>query len=256
MDEISGNSRERFFVVCAGRTGSTLLAAALGDAGADFAMPVPESWDTGTGDMEHRAIQRATHHLYQAHRICPEKPLGRIDRYRWDLHRHRAKTQIKRILAEARYVKSDNLDLAVHPAFQQGYFPRVILNYRRFEHHALSLFQMRGHSSIDWLSGIYNRVYGNGMMLLFLYGGCVVPYADLVDPEQDSWAGELAEVTGCSADTIRESRTRRSQSSGETADHPVLDQTAHELFRTMEGLKGRVFPASPQALRSWRARKS
>ncbi|MDP6175278.1 MAG: hypothetical protein QGF09_14020 [Rhodospirillales bacterium] len=256
MDEISGNTQERFFIVCAGRTGSTLLAATLGDAGAEFAMPVLDDWSTGTGDMEHQAIQRATHHLYQAYRICPEKPLGRIQRYRWDLHRHHAKKKIKGILKQARYVKSDNLDLAVHPSFQQGYFPRVILNYRQFEHHAISLFQMRGHSSIDWLSDIYCRVYRNGLALLFLYGGCVVPYNDLVDTGHDGWAEALEGVTGLSAGTILESRAKRSKGGGEAAEYPVMDRAGRELFEAMEGLKGRVIPASPQALRSWRARKS
>ena len=44
--------QKRFFIVNPGRTGSTLLAAILADAGADFCFETPESWDPTTGDTE------------------------------------------------------------------------------------------------------------------------------------------------------------------------------------------------------------
>ena len=43
------NDNRRFFVVTVGRTGSSLLASILADAGADFGVQSEDKWDAGGG---------------------------------------------------------------------------------------------------------------------------------------------------------------------------------------------------------------
>ena len=46
------NDNRRFFVVTVGRTGSSLLASILADAGADFGVQSEDKWDSGGGAYE------------------------------------------------------------------------------------------------------------------------------------------------------------------------------------------------------------
>lgn len=248
----AGEERTRYFIVTPGRTGSTLLCVVLADSGADFGMAVPESWESGTGEMEHPELRAAVRHFAKAYRISSDKPVLFPTRYVWDLYRHLAKRRLARALRAARFAKAESLDLAVQPAFKLGYFPRVILNYRRFEPHALSRFQRRGHSSIEELIRYYDRVCRNGLLLLHLYGGCVVSYEELTDPSETGWASALAEVTGLEASSLLAARARRLKSHGEPEPvYPLMAPSCEATFRELEKLRGRAIAPSSQALRSW-----
>lgn len=246
----------RFFITCAGRTGSSLLAAILAGAGAEFGIPAPDHWNINAGALESRASQDAAAHYSAAHSISADRPVGSpIDRMRWTWHRHQGKRALSKALA-ATYIKCPGADLIVHPAFRLGYFPRVIVSYRKFEEQCRSFFQMQSYSSADWIAARYVRCYSNALALLSLYGGCLVSYNDLADPSCVSWASALSEVTGIPACRLLELRDVRNTGQPDSSELPVIDRRAHDLFEEMEKVRGRAFEPSQQALRNWNSRNA
>ncbi len=246
------DTRRRFFIVNPGRCGSSLLAAIMADAGADFGMRVPDDWHPGEGELEHPTMVRAVRRFESAYAIGADRPAGWRRRWRWDAARHKGKRELRRALSEALWFKADGLDLVVRPALQLGYRPTVILNFRRFGPHAASLFLRRGHLTVETLAARYDRICRNGLMLLEVFGGAAVDYAELIDREETAWASGLARATGLERDRILEARARR-LSQGQPADRelPVLDREAERLYEAMRFLSGTAISPSPPAERAW-----
>lgn len=254
---VADSERRRYFVLTAGRTGSTLLTAIMADAGADFAMPAPKDWDTARGgENELPEIQRAISHFRLAFELSPRKPLMPLAHWIWTWHRSLGKRYLKKALDKAIYVKSADLDWAVPYAIKVGYFPRIIVSYRPFGACALSFSQRLTIWSAETLAVEYDRTYRNAVLQMHAYGGCVVSYADLIDRARTEWAANLAEVTGLAADALLASRDRRVKSTQhDEVELPVLYQSAEQSFAAVEALSGRAFPPSPQALRNWARKK-
>ncbi len=248
-----GADRRRYFLITPGRTGSTLLASILADAGADFAIDSREEWDTARGGwMEHADIRRATNHFRLAFERSPSKPISPFSRLIWTYHRTSGKRYLRRALQQAVYLKAVNLDLAIPFAIKLGYFPQLIVNYRPFGAQALSSSQMLMSWSSDALAATYNRTYRNSLIQIYSYGGCVVSYADLTDRDRTAWASALGQVTGLSADKLLESRARRSKGNRSVeAELPVLDETTRQSVAAIDALSGLALSPSPQALRNW-----
>ena len=245
--------RRRFFVITPGRTGSTLLASILADAGADFSVDTRDKWDTARGGwMEHADIRRATAHFRLAFERSPSKPVSLVSRLVWSYHRSAGKRYLKRALAQARYVKAVYLDLAIPFAIKLGYFPQVIVNYRPFSVQALSSAQMLLNWSAEALSTSYNRTYRNALLQIHSYGGCVVSYADLTDQGRTAWATALAQITGLAADRLLEGRERRSNGDQSPENEfAVLEETTRQSVAAIEALSGLAVRPSRQALRNW-----
>lgn len=245
--------RERFFVIAAGRTGSSLLAAILAEAGADWGMPAGLHWDESKGgSYEYPDIVKAAHFFRRAHDYAPIRPSG-LARWPWAIARHRAKSHLRQALDKVRFVKAIDLDLAVQAAFKLGYFPRIIVNYRAFADHAISLSQMYAHRTVDMMERDYVRTYRNALVQLHLYGGCVVGFDELADPKRSDWADSLATVTGYAADrllTLRQKWQRATPPSSAAAF--ALGAESESLFHSLNALAGRAIPISTQALRNWR----
>jgi len=242
-------SRRRIFIVTAGRTGSSLLSAILADCGANFAMPAPPAWDPRSGQMEDPDLCAAADYFKRAHDIAAGKPGMSWRRVAWSLLRSRGKTRLAMTLAKADYVKCVNLDLLVHPAFRLGYAPTVILSYRRFEDYVVSSAVRGGHSDLSLLTALYTRIYQNGLLQMTVFGGCVVAYEQLVDPDDVSWANALASVTRIPAPRLIAARERYAVAIERPQPMPPMDRLAGELFTRMEDLRGRVLAPSPPYLR-------
>jgi hypothetical protein len=248
-----GEDRRRYFLITPGRTGSTLLASILADAGADFDIQSREEWDTARGGwMEHDEVRLAATHFRLAFERSPSKPISFISRSIWTYHRTLGKKHLRRALREAAYVKAMNLDLAIPFAIKLGYFPQLIINYRPFGAQALSSSQMLMTWSLDALAATFNRTYRNALIQVHAYGGCVVSYADLTDQRRTAWAAALSEITGLSADKLLESRARRSKGDqSPPKEFPVLDEAVGRSVDALDGLSGLALPPSRQALRNW-----
>lgn len=245
----------RYFIVTAGRSGSTLLCAILADAGADFGLPVPTHWNREGGELEHPEIKRAAHHLRRAHDLDRgrRQVLSPWLEMRW--RRHVGRRHLQRALAAARFVKISDLDLAVQPAFRLGYLPRVILSFRPFEAQARSLVAGRSFHGPDELAEEYVRTYRQGLMLLHAFGGCVVEQADLSAAAADGWLPALAATTGLDPARLRQATAARVESGAADPVLPVLYPEASALCETMRSLRGSTLQAAPQVLRAFRARR-
>jgi hypothetical protein len=220
---------QRFFIVTAARTGSTLLSTILADAGADFGMPTPQRWDRAGGDLEHPDLWRALRYFRSA------------------------KQWLRAGLGGARFAKVYGAHDLVRPAFKIGYFPIVILSYRRFEDQALSLGLMHAHATLDSLRDNYRHVYGGGLWLLNTFGGCVLSYETLIDRGDRRWAEPLARVTGLPIERLVAARDRRSEASSPPVEAFSVDRGTDDIFAAMQALSGKVVPPSEQALRLWTA---
>ena len=112
---------KRFVIVTPGRTGSSLLAAILSDAGADFGIEAKD-WNVSEGAFEHPDLIAAADSFAKARQLGVTRPLA-PKKYLWDIYRHRGKARLKRIVHSVEYLKGPDLDLIVRPLFNLGYFP-------------------------------------------------------------------------------------------------------------------------------------
>jgi hypothetical protein len=249
---VIAEDQRRCFVLTVGRTGSTLLATILADAGADFGLQTPTKWDPGSGQMEHTELRRAATWMRYAYQISADRPPIGIRRYLWDIFRSLGKRHVKRLVSQARFIKGEDADFLVNPAFRMGYLPSIVISYRRFEDYAASTATMRGHSMLPTLASYYNRVNRNALLWLSVFGGCVVGHRELSDPDDTSWANPLAEVTGLAPGRLIEARRQRLGRGSPPVEVPCLDTDAAWIFETIDALRGRVIPPGAQSQRSWR----
>lgn len=219
----------RFFIVTAGRSGSTLMCAILADAGADFGLAVPTDWNREGGELEHPAVKRAAHHLRRAHDLDRGRRQVLSPWLEMRCRRHLGRRHLRHALGAARYLKISDLDLAVQPAFRLGYLPRVILSFRPFEAQARSLLAGRTFHGPDELAEEYVRTYRQGLLLLHAFGGCVVEHADLRAPDEGGWLTALASVTGLEPDRLNRAAAARVESGAPDPVMPVLYPEARAI---------------------------
>jgi hypothetical protein len=247
--------RRRFFIVSPGRSGSTLLAAILADCGAEFGLPVPPRWDRQTGDMEHPRLTLAARNMARAGNPAAHERRFALRRWRWAMLRSRAKRQLDAALGRVDYVKVEGGHELVRSAFKLGYFPSIIISYRRFEDYTVSLGLRRASATIQSLEKNYCSTLRSGLWLLNTFGGCVIGYEQLVDPTEQAWAEPLSRVTGIPADRLIAARDARVEApSGQVPAHDT-ERHAAAAFDAVDALRHRQVMPSPQALRSWRGRR-
>jgi hypothetical protein len=237
--------RDRFLVVSPGRSGSSLLCSILAGAGANFDMSPMISWDKRSGAFEHPGIRRAHQWWRRALKLraslIPER-LG------YTFCRRKTRVALATVLGEARFVKSTQLVWLVHPIYQLGYIPRIIVSYRSLESQAASRFLKSGAQATEMVENHINT-YATAAVELQVFGGCVVDYDDLVDENECAWAEALGGVTGLQYEAILTSRREivkpRARAMMSTVlDMSVLDARLPLLDATFSGLKGKVILAS------------
>jgi len=242
MDE-----RGRCFVITFGRSGSSLLCAMLGDAGADFGLPVPDSWDPRHGVMELPAIKQAAHHMRRAFDIDGGRRFVLSPQVEAKFRRGRARRYLRQALGAARYVKIGDLDLLVQMGFSLGYSPRVIVNLRRLEDSLSSTLVGRKHLGPDHLAADYARICRQGLALIQTFGGCVVDYEDMLTGAEGVWIDAVAAVTGLEATALRSAARRRVNApTRPPAIGIALYDECQALYAALTALRGRVFePSAP-----------
>lgn len=251
---VSPVARERVFILNLGRCGSSLLGAILADAGADFGLAAPDTWDPRTGQMETTEIRRAAHHFRRAHDISEGRKFLLSPVLERKLRLHLARRWLRAALARSRFLKIGDLDLVVQPAFKLGYVPSVIVNFRQLEPMLPSLLVGRTHVGADELAREYVRIYRQALMLLQTFGGCTVEYNELLDTRASGWADGLATVAACAPETLLAARARRLAGEPDSSEVPPVYAEAFELFQTLRTYGGRALPRSRQASRAIEAR--
>ena len=239
---------QRYFVLTAGRTGSSLLCAILADAGANFGMQAPRDWDPRRGVMENETMRLATHHYRRAYEIDQGRRFKISPGLEAKWRRGLGRNKLRQALGEADYFKIGDLDLAIQPSFKLGYQPKLIISYRQFEPAATSLLVGRTHNGPDELAADYTRLYRQGLMLLHCFGGCVVAYTDL-HAGSAVW-GSVAEVTGLEGTRLLAAAGERVQEPPADEPSPILYPAAHAVYEQLEALRGQHVAASRPARRA------
>jgi len=199
------SGKQRFFIVGTGRSGSSLLAAILADAGAVFDIPRRESWNPGSGAYEHPLIISARRWQSRMRKIDESLLPNRLG-YRFCYRR--MTRDLDTLLRRALFVKSSDLYLLVHHAKHLGYAPSIIVSYRDFNRYARSRF-LRSGNTLGELIERYRNTYGTAALQLQTFGGCVVSYDDLVDSSEVGWIEAVATVTGLPQEAILRARAQR-----------------------------------------------
>jgi len=246
----------RYFVVNSGRSGSTLLSVILAEAGAQFDLPIPRSWNPVGGEMEHPLGLRATAAFRRTSQAGSTKPEGWLQRRAWQLHRSHGRRALRKLLAHADFVKCEDLDLVVASVFKLGFFPKVVLCYRRFEDYAVSRTLLKSYANVDALLAHYCRTYRDGWLLLQTFGGCAVGFDELTDPNATAWARALSRVTGFAEESLLAARARRLGKISRPVAAASFDDAAGQLHALLAASRGQDIPASDQAIRNWLARQS
>ncbi len=86
------DEKVRFIMVTTGRSGSSLLAAIIADAGGNFGFPPEDEWDPESGAMEHPLAQQASHLFRRAYYLRRAKRLFLFYKYLIDIRRSLGKS--------------------------------------------------------------------------------------------------------------------------------------------------------------------
>lgn len=233
----------RYFIIGSGRSGSSLLAAILADAGAAFGMEGIASWDRGAGAYEHPLVHEARRWHSRAAKVN-ESLIPNALAHGFCVRRMRR--ALDALLRDAQFVKSTDLVHLVPVAAHLGYSPVVIVSYRPFAAHARSRHRKDG-LDVAYLMADYVNIYTTAALQLQIFGGGVVSYDELVDGEQQAWAEMLGTVTGIPSErilTAREVRTREQRYDAPAFDLPVSDGMIDQLHATYSSLLGRVIESA------------
>ena len=237
----------RFIMVTTGRSGSSLLAAIIADAGGNFGLPSEDDWDPDAGAMEHPVAQEASRLFRRAYYLRRAKRHFLFYKYLVDIRRSLGKRKLRKVLKEAHFIKADNMDLWVWHLTKMGYHPRIVTTYRRFSDNARSLFIKNG-MGFDDIVNYYCRINQNALLMLDAYGGCAVSYEEVVDPEDTAWADALALTTGLGRDALLAARDKRIEGKAQQCPEVVglSDPTAGRIYEMLRKLKGVAVEPSSQ----------
>ncbi|MFH1759257.1 MAG: hypothetical protein ABH822_01695 [Patescibacteria group bacterium] len=229
--------KEKIFIIGAGRSGSSLLAAILHQAGANFNVPVLKKWDRNHGEMEHPDLMAINNwHVRQRiiSQIMPSKKgAGICKRKRLNL--------LDRMLKKADFFKIHGWEYLVPEVFKLGYKPVIIISFRNFNDYMVSLHLKTG-DDFQFLADSYFNLNTNSLLQLSLFGGCVIDYNDLIDKQEEGWAIHLSELTGINKSNLLVVRDELAASVRRRANDSLMprDERCELVLAQLKELKGRV----------------
>lgn len=251
----------RTVIISTGRSGSSLLSSILADAGANFAMPIPESWSSGSGALEHPFAVSAGWQFDAAWEIDGGRRHFFGYKHAADIRRSFAKRKLRRLLATADTVKGPNADHWVPHLPKMGYKPRIVVPFRSPLDVGRS-FLMQSKRTWEDKRRYYLRINKNAALYLYSFGGCAIDGTEFTDPNATDWADALAGATGLARDALLDARDQRvtprkadaRQQASERADpasspSPLGDPEAEAVYQALLALKGQLLPPSRQAER-------
>ena len=247
--------KKRFFILTPSRSGSSFLSSLLSDAGANFPGEIAATWNPLGGAFESHDLGDAAYLFDQADNIQKSKlhsPFYRLF-YKKIVTYKRAKGKHKtqKVLKNSTFFKAANLHSLPRISAFMGYWPVIILNYRNFPEWLGSMYPGQRYHTVESLTHNYVTALENSVALLGLFGGCVMKYSDLMDPDSEDWAQVLGEVTGLDGTVILESRNRRFRDPGPESPLPVRLTRSEETTTLIGEYEGRAVSPSPSAIKRW-----
>lgn len=240
--------RIRYFLLTPGRSGSSLLASFLADSGANFGSAAPNDWARAGEALEFQDIRYAAKYFRFAAAAVSERPYSRIARYQRTFFNYRAKRNLRHAIERAEYFKATNdVHLTVRPLVKMGYWPSIIVNYRKPDHWMFSERIIPLERSL----ARYAQILNNSWYLMQIYGGCAIEYDEIVTPEHTEWASALARVTGLSEIDLLASRKKRLRPKAETNVPPIHHSEAYSIYEVLGKMRGQVVERHPSALAAW-----
>ena len=248
--------RRRFLIASDGRAGSTLISAILGAAGLDLGMPSVDDWNPLGGAYEHpgldllnRTLETAEHLTGLSEQIPGLRMLTRF-------YRSLAKRRVRSLMKRGQCVKCSPLAAAY--VFKLGLMPQLIVVYRDFGDLARSKMLLE---RMQWptIADRALHTYRNALIGIHTFGGCVISYEEMIDPQQTAWLQGLADCTGLDYLALAEARARIVRPKPRLAGEKQLfhlDDRLDSIERDLRVLRGRYTPPSWQYLRAAAAAKA
>lgn len=198
--------KSRYFLLSTGRCGSSLLAAILTHAGADFGERYRGQWDARTGAFESSAVGRATAHYRRSLALRSASHLSTWRMWHRKLHRALGQIYLRLAMKRAPFAKCGDSVIPLL-ARKLGYRPGVVFLSRHYVDQTFSAHQRHGIGYAELMESYYNH-NSTALMTVQVYGGCVVSYEEIMDVSETAWAAALARTTGLDAETILASRAK------------------------------------------------
>lgn len=212
-----------YCIVSPGRTGSTLLATILAEAGADFDLE-PAAWKPKDGAMEHplalKAYKELLHIRKIEHSLLPNVCIAPF--------RKRFKRYIEE-LKQVPFVKTSALVYLV-PFLKDS---KIIILYRDFYSHALSIHKRARHD-YNTIKDEYINAYATTLCQRRDGNNIVVSYDDIITGEK--WATRIGEFTGIDPQALLEARDRLNIKDKPTEKQPWFDDEITRLERHLQSL--------------------
>lgn len=224
-----------YLIVGTERSGSSLLASLLASAGANFNMPMVDNWYRGSGAYEHPEYIRLLKHVKRS--LFFKKYSDRLAHKEQQKAINIAKTFFKNTTFVKYPPYSEHVAHIVKAA---GFQPRLILTCRRFNDYLKSNI-IKGGETFDFHKNNYMNVNQTCFAQLFIYGGCIITYDELVDLNQGKWAIRLEEVTQLSSKILLDKRYEKIKVYGDVNIIPELDTSVSELYNLINKYSSKVF---------------
>lgn len=234
----TASHESRCFLLSTGRCGSSLLAAILTEAGADFGERYTGQWNERTGAFESFAIGRATAHYQRSLALRRDSHLSKWRMWRRKWHRGLGQLYLRRALGRAPFAKCGDSAIPLL-ARKLGYRPSVVFLYRHYVDQTFSAHQRHGSDYVELMDKYFSR-NATALMTVQFYGGCVVSYEEITHPDETAWAGALAQATGLDRERILASRAKIVRPQPPPAPRIVPpDARADALLVQLADFKGR-----------------
>ncbi len=233
------SSRERYFVVGTGRSGSSFLCSILSEAGARFGLSHQEEWDRSSGAYELEELQRAGR-WYTRQKKLADSVLPGLFIYGYC--RKKMRSWLSRGLEKATFAKTSRLVWLAQQAHQLEYNLNIIVVYRRFASYARSRYLRHGRS-FQRLRDRYENVNSTALLELHTFGGCAISYEEITSVEETQWARALAELTGFDAESLLEARENHRRERRFDDLPPIEDERTRDVYQRLRKYEGRVVPS-------------
>ncbi len=235
--------KDKYLIVTTGRSGSNLFAAICADAGANFDIPGLPQQNRMNFRSEHLTLIAAYKWFSRAQKISKSLLPSALGQRFCEIM---MKARLSEVLGRATFLKSAILVWMVHPIYQLGFRPHILVAYRKFSGYCFDKYKKNGWKAPELLD-TYTSVYSTALLQLKMFGGCTVSYEEVSNPAETDWARAVSRVTGLDEQRLLQSRDKLIQPGNPIEDGLVYaDDRVQAIYAQLLALKGTVIrPGNP-----------